>query len=80
MPSIGVERSRPGAGPRPEGWGILYFCLALYAAQVSQEKYDAVAKFDRLPLLLRSGIMVAGCWAMVLFTPKAVVPFLYFQF
>ncbi|MEM7584605.1 MAG: MBOAT family O-acyltransferase [Acidobacteriota bacterium] len=58
----------------------LLLCAVLYAAHVAEELYSLFDRFDRWPLALRVVILAATVWAMILFTPDSVEPFLYFQF
>ncbi|MFN8176334.1 MAG: MBOAT family O-acyltransferase [bacterium] len=68
------------AGLQVTAYATLGICVAFYLAQISQERWDFLAGFERLPLPLRTGIIIAGFYTLVLFTPREVVPFLYFQF
>ena len=60
--------------------GFMLLCGLLYLLQLTQERRDILAEFDRLPLAVRVATMVLGLWAMIVFTPREAVPFLYFQF
>ncbi len=84
LDTVGAEMLRsmffPGGAFGITAWSTLVFCGVLYAAQISQEKWDLLENFEQLPLVVRVGILVGGFWSMILLNPGSVEPFLYFQF